>query len=243
MIKVWSLTTRIMHWLLVTAFFVAMYTRDSELMRDIHVDAGYVAAAVIAFRWVYGFLINDFAAFRRFPPNPLAGAVYLWKLIHGKAKRYIGHNPAGALAIYGMLFLGTLTSISGYMAFNEIPLPLGLLDEDGVKDFHSNISYAWFALACMHVTGVIVGSISHKENLPLAMITGKKKRRLIPDASVVEPKQNPLPDYVRRQYIEEAAYFIAESRGFHAGQDWDNWLDAEKEVDDRLYHAIIMPEK
>jgi len=243
MIKVWSLTTRLMHWILVSAFILAMYTRNSELMRDIHVEAGYVAGCVIAIRWIYGFLVRDFAAFRRFPPNPGAGIQYLWNLVRGKAKRYIGHNPAGALAIYGMLVLGTLTTISGYMSFNDLTLPFGSLDEDAIKDFHSDISYAWFGLICMHISGVIVGSISHKENLPLAMITGKKKRRLVPEKEALVTPPLPLPDFVRRQYIEEAAYFIAESRGFHSGQDWDNWLDAEKEVDERLHYAIIVPEK
>jgi cytochrome b len=230
MIKVWSLSTRVLHWVLVSAFCVAFYTRNSELMRDIHVEAGYVAGAAIMLRWLYGFIMRDFAAFRRFPPNPGAGLAYLWDLVRGKAKRYIGHNPAGALAIYGMLLLGTCTTITGYMAFNDIPLPFGMVDEDKVKDFHNFVAFTWLGLIGLHITGVVVGSISHKENLPLAMITGKKQRRLV-SGKVSPSTQELLPDYVRMHYIEEAAYYIAERRGFQSGQDWEIWLQAEREID------------
>lgn len=233
MIKVWTLPTRIMHWTLVCAFVVALYTRNSELMRDIHVDAGYVAGVVIVLRWLYGFFMRDFASFRRFPPHPGAGLAYLRNLAQGRAKRYIGHNPAGALAIYGMLVLGSFSIITGYMAFNDIVFPFGLVDEDKVKDFHSFVSYTWLGLVCLHITGVVAGSLAHKENLPLAMITGKKHRRLLPERFMAQA-DSALPDFVRLHYIEEAAYYIAERRGFQPGQDWEYWLEAENEIDRRM---------
>lgn len=243
MIKVWSLPTRLMHWTLAGAFLLAFYTRNSEMMRDIHMDAGYVAGTVILMRLIFGFLVRDFAAFRRFPPRPLAGLNYLKTLLRGKAKRYIGHNPAGALAVYGILLLGTLSTVSGYMSFNDMALPWGLADEDVVSEYHSHFSYAWFVLVCLHITGVIAGSLAHHENLPLAMIIGTKKRRLVPEKVAEHLIPDPLPDYVRKQYIEEAAYYIAESRGFQGGSDWDDWLEAEREVDERLHYAIVMPEQ
>lgn len=242
MIKVWSLLTRLMHWTLVGAFVVAFYTRHSEMMRDIHVEAGYVAGAVILIRLVHGFLVRDFAAFRRFPPRPVAGMGYLWSLAKGKAKRYIGHNPAGAMAVYGILLLGTLTTLTGYLSFNDMDMPFGLADEETVSELHALASELWLGLIGLHVAGVIAGSFVHKENLPLAMITGQKKRRLVPERIVHQPVRTPLPDYVRRQYIEEAAYYIAESRGFQGGQDWDNWLEAERDVEQRLHYAVIFPE-
>jgi hypothetical protein len=35
----------------------------------------------------------------------------------------------------------------------------------------------------------------------------------------------------RRQHIEEAAYFKAQSRGFAPGHEMQDWLEAEAEVD------------
>ena len=38
----------------------------------------------------------------------------------------------------------------------------------------------------------------------------------------------------RRHYVEVAAYFIAQQRGFEPGNDQDDWLAAEAEVDKLL---------
>lgn len=38
----------------------------------------------------------------------------------------------------------------------------------------------------------------------------------------------------RRQLIAQAAYFIAERRGFASGSELDDWLQAEAEIDGRL---------
>lgn len=239
MIKVWSIPTRLMHWLLVGAFGFAFYTRNSEMMRDIHVEAGYIVAAVIFTRILLGFLVRDFSAFRRFPPNPGAGLHYLQSLIRGKAKRYIGHNPAGALAIYAMLFLGTLTVISGYMAFEQISLS-NWLDEERMKTVHDNAASAWMLVICCHLLGVFAGSLMHRENLPLAMITGNKVRRLNPATQVrPEIRDITIPEFQRMKYIEEAAYYIAEKHGFQNDRAWEDWLEAEREIDELLRNRGI----
>jgi hypothetical protein len=38
-------------------------------------------------------------------------------------------------------------------------------------------------------------------------------------------------DDVRQTLIAEAAYHRAQQRGFAAGQDWQDWFNAEREVD------------
>ncbi len=43
-----------------------------------------------------------------------------------------------------------------------------------------------------------------------------------------------LPEEQRRQYIEVAAYHIAENRGFDSGCDLENWLAAEAGIDQML---------
>lgn len=37
-----------------------------------------------------------------------------------------------------------------------------------------------------------------------------------------------------RQMIEQAAYYIAEKRGFHPGYEQQDWLAAERQVKERL---------
>jgi len=43
-----------------------------------------------------------------------------------------------------------------------------------------------------------------------------------------------LSEEQRRQYVEVAAYHIAESGGFNSGCDLENWLAAETEIDQLL---------
>jgi hypothetical protein len=38
----------------------------------------------------------------------------------------------------------------------------------------------------------------------------------------------------RRQLIAAEAYFIAERRGFAAGREFDDWIEAERVVEERL---------
>jgi len=40
-------------------------------------------------------------------------------------------------------------------------------------------------------------------------------------------------DDTRRSRIAEAAYLLAEQRGFEAGMELDDWLRAEQEIDTR----------
>jgi len=160
-----------MHWGMVLAFSIAMWNRNSELSRMTHVYAGYAMAGLLSCRVIYGFVARDLAAFRRFPPSLIKGLKYAVALIRGNSKNYLGHNPAGALAIYGMLMIGVGAVFTGYWAFEY--------DEDWAKSLHYYLAYAWFWLVCVHLFGVFVGSLAHKEFLVLAMITGYKTRRCI----------------------------------------------------------------
>lgn len=177
-ILVWRWPVRLMHWFVVAAFVVAMWTRDSELDRMVHVYAGYAAGAVLAIRVLYGFVTRDLAAFRRFPPAPLQGLKYVIALIRGTARNYLGHNPAAALAIYAMLVLGLVTVATGHWAFER--------DNELAKTWHHHLAYTWFWVVCVHLFGVLMGSLAHKEFLVTAMVTGYKTRHCIREPFTVE---------------------------------------------------------
>jgi len=176
-IKVWSLSVRMLHWGLAASFAAAFYTRHLELMRDIHVLAGYGAGAILATRWLIGFIAQDHSGFRRFPLDIKQAAIYFYGLFSGDAKRYIGHNPAGSVAIYLMLILGIASVVTGYMSFNDIALPLSN-EWVTIKKAHESLANFWAIAIVIHIAGVIVASLAHRENLVAAMITGDKARRI-----------------------------------------------------------------
>ncbi len=45
---------------------------------------------------------------------------------------------------------------------------------------------------------------------------------------------NPAGDDDRQRMVSEAAYYLAEHRGFGAGGELGDWLQAEQQVDERL---------
>ena len=112
-------------------------------------------------------------SFRSFPLNPITTAKYVWRSLHGRARRFIGHNPAGSLIIYAMLFAGLSTVGSGLLVYNDG----WLIDQpDLLQEIHFYSSWGWLALVVIHVVGVITESIWHDDNLIKAMITGCKRQ-------------------------------------------------------------------
>lgn len=172
MVYVWSLLIRLIHWTLVASFAVAFYTHESEWTRLIHVNAGYLAGALLLLRMAIGFVTMGYANFAAFPFDLKKGTRYAIDAITGHAKRYIGHNPAGSLVIYGMLGIGMLTIITGWMVYNsaEFDIPF-----DYLSIAHSMVAWAWMGLVGAHVLGVLFESYVHHENLIMTMITGYKR--------------------------------------------------------------------
>ncbi len=186
---VWDPIVRICHWTLVISFSVAFLTHNSEWQRLTDVNAGYIAATVILIRVIWGFLNTGYAKFESFPPDPERALRYTFKIFKGRARPFVGHNPAGSLVIYLMLGTGIMTVVSGFLVYNDGWL---INDPGYLQDLHFFAAWAWLILIASHVTGVITESILHKENLILAMITGIKRD----SGNSVEP---PNSDNVSRE--------------------------------------------
>lgn len=179
---IWDPFVRVFHWSLATAFGVAFYYHASEWDRMIHVEAGYIAGILIVSRIVWGTIATGYANFKTFPPNVGKATKYLYSIIKGNAKHYVGHNPTGALVIYAMLGIGLTAVLSGILAFESDWM---LADEygDTYKTVHHYATWGWLFLVGGHVLGVITESVLHRDNLILAMITGCKR------VCKIKPKQ------------------------------------------------------
>ncbi|MGC2049252.1 MAG: cytochrome b/b6 domain-containing protein [Gallionella sp.] len=166
-ILVWDVPTRMFHWLLVLAFTVAFLTAESERTRDIHVVFGYILLGLLAFRLLWGFIGTRYARFGSFLFGPGEVVAYLKSLVKRKPAHYVGHNPAGSVAIWLLLILGVSSGISGVMVYEEV-------GGDVLEEIHDLVSYAMLGVVAVHILGVLVSSMMHRENLVRAMITGYK---------------------------------------------------------------------
>src|SRR5574340_805564 len=161
-ILVWDVPTRVFHWLLVLSFTGTYLTADSESDRDIHVLRGYTLLGLLAFRLLWGFFGTRYARFRSFLFRPGEIVAYVLSLLKSKAAHYVGHNPAGSVAVWLLLGLGILSGVSGVMAFQDI-------GGDVMEELHEFVSNAMLAVVVIHIAGVVVSSVLHRENLVLSI--------------------------------------------------------------------------
>ncbi|MCK9285603.1 MAG: cytochrome b/b6 domain-containing protein [Rhodocyclaceae bacterium] len=164
---VWDLPVRVFHWTLAISFVIAFLSAESERYRDIHVLCGYLTLALIGFRLVWGMVGSRHARFASFVRGPSAVWRYLRSLLSTHPEHHLGHNPAGAVAILLLLALGSGSGLTGWATFNE-------RGGEAVSELHVSFANAMLALVVVHLVGVAVSSLLHRENLLRAMVTGYK---------------------------------------------------------------------
>ena len=169
-IRVWDAPVRVVHWLMVASFAGAWLTAESEHWRLVHVTLGYTLAGLVAFRIVWGLVGTRHARFASFVRGPAAVARYLGSVLRGRPAHYVGHNPAGALAIVALLLLAVVVTASGWATYNEV-------GAGWLEDLHEGAANLMLALVGVHVAGVVVSSWLHRENLVGAMVSGSKSGR------------------------------------------------------------------
>jgi len=203
-IKVWDPLVRIFHWTLVAAFTIAYLSEDD--WQDIHVLAGYTVAGLVAFRILWGFIGPKHARFSDFVFSPSTVMGYLKDMVTFRAKRYIGHNPAGGVMVIALLISLAATTLTGMKLYaveenagpfaqiqieNISPIGTALADDDGDEygeghegkgedsvweELHEFFANFTLLLVFLHIGGVVFSSLEHGENLPRAMVTGKKRQ-------------------------------------------------------------------
>jgi cytochrome b len=123
--------------------------------------------ALIAFRLVWGIAGTRYARFTSFAFGPRAVLRYLRGVATLRSGRYLGHTPGASWAIWLMLGLGVLVGFSGYAAQGDGP--------EWLEEAHGALAWTLLAVVGVHVVGVVLSSLLHRENLVAAMITGRKR--------------------------------------------------------------------
>ncbi len=168
-IHVWDPFVRFFHWSLAALFFLAFIT--GEDLEQVHIWSGYGVAGLVALRSVWGFIGPRYARFSDFVRGPAAVLAYLRDSLYLRARRYIGHNPAGGAMILGLFIL-----IAGITATGAMMTGDAWHGVRWIKELHEILVNLAIMLVGVHVAGVIFASMEHRENLVRAMFTGRKRR-------------------------------------------------------------------
>ncbi len=182
-IRVWDPLVRFFHWSLASAFLIAFITEEDLL--SVHSWAGYLILTLLVIRFVWGFIGTTHARFSDFVYRPATIKAFLKDTLMLRAKRYIGHNPAGGAMVILLMISLLITAGSGLLLFGAAeqsgPLAHWFVADsfwaDPLEEVHEFFANFTMLLVVIHVGGVVVESLIHRENLVSAMITGFKQAK------------------------------------------------------------------
>lgn len=168
-ILVWDIPTRLFHWLLagafVGAFGIATLLGDDSGLFPVHMLLGGVMAFMVVLRVIWGFVGSRWARFATFAFGPAAVARYLKDSTGGETRRYAGHNPGASWAIFAMLALSLGLAATGLLMSTGGEL---------VEELHEILAWSMVAVVGVHLAGIAVHTLRHRENIAASIVTGRK---------------------------------------------------------------------
>lgn len=166
--RVWDPFVRIFHWSLVIAFALTFATGDDATW--IHIRLGWFLAALLAFRLAWGCIGPRHARFTDYVYSPRIVLGHLRGMFAGRTDRYLGHSPAGGAMVVAMLVMLAVICVTGYMLTLD-----AWFGSEWLEGLHESATIVMLAMIALHVVGVVISSLEHRENLIMAMITGRKR--------------------------------------------------------------------
>jgi len=180
---VWDILVRTFHWLLVLLFIIAYISEDHFL--TIHAWTGYSITLLLIIRIIWGFIGPRHARFSDFIFPKITVIQFLKDTLSFRAKRYLGHNPAGAVMVFALIFALIVTICCGLILFGieegRGPLATTLSETSHIwgdifEALHEFFAHSTLILIAIHVSGVLVESLINNENLTASMLNGYKKK-------------------------------------------------------------------
>jgi len=194
--SVWDLPVRLFHWALLAAVATAGITGFLLPLTwlNLHLIGGTVVAFLLAFRLVWGFTGSAYSRFASFAFSPREILYYAREQLGGRGRHFAGHNPLGAAMVFVLLTALAVLVITGTVALGgtekQGPLHAVISYAAGRLSLsvHQLAAYGLLLLIAGHLGGVIFESIRSGDNLPRAMVTGRKRLA----SGLAEPAARPL---------------------------------------------------
>ena len=171
-IRVWDALVRVLHWTLAAAVATGLISGHwpPSHFDDWHHTAGYVAAAAVVLRLVWGIRGSRYARLSQFVRSPRQVLAYARALRAGDEPRYIGHNPLGGWMVLALWATAAALALTGWLYTTD-----WLWGYEWLSDLHAGLAWAIVALVTAHLGGGAMTSWRHRENLVGAMFSGAKR--------------------------------------------------------------------
>ena len=205
-IRLWDLPTRVFHWslvVLVVASFVTGKIGGNAMVW--HGRCGLAILGLLSFRLLWGMIGSTYARFLTFLPTPAAVLAYLRGQWRG-----LGHNPLGALSVFGLLGVLAFQVSSGLFANDDIAFrgPLYALITSGLSErltgWHKLSVNLLLLLVFLHLLAIGFYARVKGDNLLKPMLTGVKE--VDPDQGPAATGGGPLAFVVALAFAVAAVY-------------------------------------
>jgi cytochrome b len=166
---VWDRFVRVFHWTLVGTVLLNQFVLEEG--DPPHEWAGYLAAALVLARIVWGFIGSRHARFSDFFPTPSRLRRHLQALRSGHPEHHWGHNPLGALMMFLLMGLVLALGVTGWMQGLD-----AFWGEEWLQELHETLADALMLSAGLHAASAVVMGRIERTRLVKAMVTGVKER-------------------------------------------------------------------
>ncbi|MCK9491382.1 MAG: cytochrome b/b6 domain-containing protein [Sulfurimonas sp.] len=173
---IWSLPTRVFHWLFAVLILLAFLTDDDKLL-NYHALIGYGILTLLVFRFFWGYLGPKYSKFKDFPMAIKDVKEFIVNIFNPKQK-YIGHNPIASYVMIGIFIVAFITILTGILTFG-VQEGKGLLSSlnstffkkmELFEDIHEFLSGVLIALIVLHLLGILSDRVLHAKHETLKSI-------------------------------------------------------------------------
>jgi cytochrome b len=166
-VPVWSAAVRLCHWGLAGCVVFDWFFDDGG---PVHRWVGYAAAAFVLLRWAVGLRQTGAARLRDMLPSLRGTLAYTRLVLQGGAPRHAGHDPLGLWMVWLLWALVLALGVTGWMSRLD-----AFWGDETLDLLHALLADALAIAVLLHLAGVLLMSWQWRENLPWAMVIGRKR--------------------------------------------------------------------
>ncbi len=172
--KAYDLPIRIFHGsfalLFLVSFFIGKFVEDDSALYAYHMISGILMTILVIMRLFWSIFGSKTSSLSSFQLGLVDLKDYFSSLFSSlKTRRYLGHNPASSYAAILMMLFTMGIALSGSMMVLKI-------NKHFFKEMHEVLAHLFFLVVILHIAGVIIHELKHRDGMLFSMINGKKMK-------------------------------------------------------------------
>ena len=179
-VLVYDLPTRFFHWLFagffITSFAIANLVDDESARFSLHMLSGMGMVFVVVLRLVWSFFGTRHARLTDLALKPSDLLAYFKGMFATGSRRWAGHNPASSWAAVAMVGLALGLGVTGFLMATGG-------ESDTLEEVHELMANTFLVVVLLHLGGLLVHVLKHRDRMPAAMVTGRKQALAVEDAA------------------------------------------------------------